>query len=178
MPSHPETHAATRSHPPGRGGRWFLALLGLSIALLGALFVWLMARSFLRARDMRSWPEVPCVILSSEIEQRIHDPQSPPEFRLDLSFGYEWQGQARTGDHLTLRGNPWSSKRELAEKRAAEFPAGKAGTCRVDPANPDFAVLKPDSLAPGYSIWFPALFVIGGLGISARALLAPGNPRN
>lgn len=171
-----ETSAATRSHPQGRGGRWFLALLGLSIALLGALFVWLMARSFLRARDMRSWPEVPCVILSSEIEQRIHDPQSPPEYRLDLSFGYEWQGVARTGDHLTLRGNPWSSKREVAENRASEFPNGKATTCRLDPANPDFAVLKPDSMAPGYSIWFPALFVIGGLGISARALFTRGSP--
>jgi hypothetical protein len=50
-------------------------------------------------------------------------------------------------------------------------------TCRVDPANPDFAVLKPDSLAPGYSIWFPALFVIGGPGIAVRALTRGGNPR-
>lgn len=176
MPRLQEPPAATRNHPQGWGGRWFLTLLGLSIALLGALFVWLMARSFLRAREMRSWPEVPCVILNSEIEQRIHDPQSPPEYRLGLSFGYEWRGEARTGDHLTLRGNPWSSKRVVAEKRAAEFPAGKATTCRVDPANPDFALLKPDSLAPGYSIWFPALFVIGGLGISARALRAPPRP--
>jgi hypothetical protein len=33
-------------------------------------------------------------------------------------------------------------------------------------------VLRPDSLAPGYSIWFPSLFVIGGLGIAVRALRA------
>jgi hypothetical protein len=48
-------------------------------------------------------------------------------------------------------------------------------TCRVHPRDPDFAVLKPDSLAPGYSIWFPALFVVGGLGMAgkaARGLLA------
>jgi hypothetical protein len=44
-------------------------------------------------------------------------------------------------------------------------------TCRVNPHDPDFAVLKPDSLAPGYSIWFPALFVIGGLGMTVRAFL-------
>jgi len=41
----------------------------------------------------------------------------------------------------------------------------------MDKVDHDFAVLKPDSQAPGYSIWFPALFVVGGLGIAFRALL-------
>lgn len=155
----------------GNAGRWYLAILGLVLALLGGVFVWLMARSFLRAREMRSWPEVACVILSSEVGEWRHDENSPLEFRQDLSFGYEWKGEARTGDHLTLRGSPWTSKRELVEERAKEYPAGKQTTCRVDPAHPDFAVLKPDSLAPGYSIWFPAIFVVGGLGITLRAAL-------
>lgn len=159
-----------------RNGRWFLVFLGLAVALIGALFVWLLGRSFLRAKEMRSWPEVACVILSSEIEERVHDPQSPREYRHAVSFGYEWNGQARTGDRLGLRGSPWSSKRELAEERAAEYPAGSAAKCRVNPTNPDFAVLKPDSLAPGYSIWFPGLFVIGGLGIALRALLRKSEP--
>lgn len=158
-----------RKPPPSRGGRWFLAGIGLATALIGVLFVWLMARSYLRAREMRTWPEVRCVILNTTIEERVHDPQSPREFRVNVAYGYEWQGAARTGDRLTLRGNPWTSKRGLAEKRAAEYPPGMTTTCRVDPHNPDFAVLKPDSLAPGYSIWFPALFVIGGLGMAVRA---------
>ncbi len=118
---------------------------------------------------MRAWPEVACVILTSEVREKRHDENSPPEFRQDLSFGYTWKGQARTGDHLTLRGSPWSSNRGLVEARTAEYPAGMATTCHVNPAAPDFAVLKIDSLAPGYSIWFPALFVIGGLGITLRA---------
>ncbi|MEO8615098.1 MAG: DUF3592 domain-containing protein [Luteolibacter sp.] len=157
---------------PTLGGRIFLVALGLILAAIGSLFVWLMGRSYLRARDMRAWPEVQCVILSSEVEERRHDPDSPMEFRLDLSFGYEWKGTSHTGDHLTLRGSPWSLKRTELEARAAEFPIGKSLTCRVNPAYPDFAVLFPDSLAPGYSIWFPALFVIGGLGISVRACCA------
>lgn len=163
---------ASPSPQSSRGGRWFLVALGLTLALLGSLFVWLLARSYLRAREMRAWPEVACVILNSEIEQRIHDPQSPPEYRLDLTFGYEWQGEPRTGDHLTLRGSPWSSKNGVVAKRRAEYPVGMTTTCRVDPSNPDFAVLKPDSLAPGYSLWFPALFVVGGLGIAIKALIA------
>lgn len=158
--------------PSTAGGRLFLVLLGLTLALLGGFFVWLLGRSFLRARAMRAWPEVSCVILSSEIEERVHDPQSPPEYRLDLGFGYEWQGVPRTGDHLSMRGSPWSSQHDEVEKQMAEYPAGMSSTCRVNPANPDFAVLKPDSLAPGYSIWFPGLFVIGGLGIAIRAIKA------
>mgnify|MGYP000037558479 FL=1 len=130
-----------------------------------------MARSFLRARETRTWPEVSCVIISSEIGVRQHDENSPQEFRQNLSFGYEWQGQSRTSDRLTLRGSPWSSKRVLAEERVAQYPAGKNTTCRVNPADPNFAILKLDSLAPGYSIWFPALFVIGGLGISLGAVM-------
>ena len=43
--------------------------------------------------------------------------------------------------------------------------------CFVDPQNPQLAILKPDSLAPGYSIWFPALFMIAGLGITFNALI-------
>ncbi len=150
-------------------GRWFLAILGLSLALLGGVFVWLMGRSFLRAREMRTWPQVECVILTSEVGERRHDENSPREFRQELSFGYAWQGVARTGDRLTWRGSPWSSKRELIEARTAEYPVGMTTTCHVNPAAPDFAVLKPDSLAPGYSIWFPALFVVGGLGMALRA---------
>lgn len=164
-----ETPRSTPKASPA--GRWFLVFTGLFIALVGALFVFLMSRSFLRAYEMRKWPETPCVILVSELEERKHDPQSPAEFRHRVSYGYEWRGQAYTSDLLGLRGSPWSSKREKAEGSAAAYPAGSSATCLVNPADPETAVLRPDSLAPGYSIWFPGLFVIGGLGIAFRAVL-------
>lgn len=166
--SHP---APPRTAAPTRGGRVFLVFLGLSLVLIGGVFVWLMGRSYLRAREMRSWPEVHCVILVSEIETRRHDPQSPLEYRHDVTFGYEWQDQARTSDRISLRGGSWSSKREIAEGRMAEYPVGASRTCRVHPKDPDFAVLKPDSLAPGYSIWFPGLFVLGGAVMVIRAFV-------
>lgn len=146
-----------------------MAIIGLVVALLGGLFVWLMARSFLRAWEMRSWPEVACVILSSEVEERRNDENSAREFRQDLTYGFEWKGTAHTGDHLTLRGSPWSSRQHIIEARVAEYPIGSHAVCHVNPSNPEMSVLKNDSLAPGYSIWFPALFVIGGLGITLRA---------
>lgn len=160
--------------PPSRqtaAGRWFLAFIGLFVALVGALFVFLMARSFLRALDMRQWPETECTVLVSEVAERKHDEQSPAEYRHRISFGYEWNGEALTSDQLTLRGSPWSSKRDKIEKSVAEFPAGQPSTCRVNPDSPETAILRPDSLAPGYSIWFPGLFVVGGLVMAFRALI-------
>lgn len=170
---HPDCPSPPLSRRPEAtpGGRWYLVALGLMLTVIGGLFVWLMARSYLRAHEMRAWPEEACVILTSEIEERVHDPQSPPEYRQAVSFGYEWQGEPHTGNLLTLRGCPWSSNRGLAEARAAKYPVGKTTTCRVDPENPGFAVLQPDSLAPGFSIWFPGLFVVGGLVIVVRALV-------
>ncbi len=170
------TETDSPSHPPqtpasgSRGGRWFFAGMGIFLALVGVLFIFLLGRSFLRAWDMRSWPEVKCVVLASEVEERRHDEFSPMEFRQLLIYGYEFNGEARTGTHLTLRNNPWSSNRELVEQRAAQMPVGQQTTCRVNPASPDFSVLEPDSLAPGYTIWFPGLFVVGGIGVFVRAL--------
>jgi hypothetical protein len=42
--------------------------------------------------------------------------------------------------------------------------------CYVDPKSPDRAVLKRDTKAALYSIWFPCLFVIGGAGMILSAL--------
>lgn len=168
-------HSAAMSDPPRSpaptaAGRWFLAFIGLSVALAGAVFVALMARSFLRALDMRSWPETPCTILVSEVAEWRHDVQSPMEYRHQIAYGYEWNGEARTSDLLGLRGSPWSNDRAKIEKSVSAYPVGSTATCLVNPASPETAVLKPDSLAPGYSIWFPGLFVVGGLVITVRAL--------
>lgn len=161
---------ASISASSNRAGPWFLAGMGLFIALVGLLFVALLGRSFLRAWDMRSWPETSCVILTSDVGEKRHDEFSPIEFRQELTYGYEWQGESFTGDHLTLRDNPWSSKRELVAQRAAELPPGTVTSCHVDPTKPSHSVLALDSLAPGYTIWFPGLFAVGGLVIAVRAL--------
>lgn len=174
MATFPEKPHETLRPETKMSARVFQAAMGLSLVVIGGLFVWLMARSYLRARDMRSWPEVPCQILVSEIEQRRHDPQSPIEYRAVVNFGYEWRGNPRVGDRLTLRGSAWSSKQALAEQRIAEFPLGMTTRCRVNPSRPEMAVLKPDSLAPGYSIWFPGLFLVAGIGITIRAIQKNG----
>jgi len=45
--------------------------------------------------------------------------------------------------------------------------------CFVNPTAPDEAVLKRGSRGALFSIWFPLLFVVGGLGVAINALRAP-----
>jgi two-component system nitrate/nitrite sensor histidine kinase NarX len=46
-----------------------------------------------------------------------------------------------------------------------QFPPGTRQVCRVNPADPADSVLLPGTRAALYSIWFPLLFVAGGVGM-------------
>jgi Protein of unknown function (DUF3592) len=149
--------------------RIFLFLLGLSISGIGGLFVFLMWQSYSRAVDQRSWPQVEGVILASETRAFKHDPYSPTEYQLKLLYGYEWAGKAMTGEQLSVRGNPSYNKRAKIDSLVKKYsPGGKVRVC-VNPDDHRIAILKTDSKAAGYTIWFPLLFVIGGLGILTRS---------
>lgn len=151
------------------GARVYLTVIGLLLALAGSVFTWLMWRSFDRAREVEGWPSVPCVILRSEAEERQIDPGGPVERRFGVLFGYEWQGKAFESERLRLRGSPWTGKAEGIAELLEKYPVGARTECRVDPEDPSMAVLERESKGPGYSLWFPVLFVVGGLGIVAGA---------
>lgn len=148
----------------------FLVLLGLSVAAIGALFATLMWQSYGRAVEQRGWPQVEALVLSSEVEEWRHDEFSPKEYRLRLLYGYEWNGEAKTGERYDFRGNASYNKRAKWDGIVKSLPAGASTIVYVNPTDPDFTMLKPDSKAAGYSIWFPLLFVAGGLGIAFKAL--------
>ena len=152
------------------GGALFLIFIGLLIASAGGLFTWLMWRSFSRASGQNDWPERPALVLQSELRERQVIEHSPPEYSFRILYGYDYQGKAYEGDRLTLRENPWSKKREKAEDVLEAYPEGSSTTCLVNPDNPSQAILKADTKAPGYSIWFPVIFVIGGAGVVVTGL--------
>jgi hypothetical protein len=93
------------------------------------------------------------------------------EYRVKILYGYGWKGEGKTGDRYGLRGNPNYNKRDKVESIVESYPVGKETKVFVNPADPDFAILQPDSKAAGYSLWVPLLFVVGGLGISVRAAM-------
>lgn len=151
------------------GARIYLSLIGLLLAAIGAVFSWLMWRSFDRAREIDHWPVVPCAILESEVESRRDDPdwprEMPQEFRFRVLYQYDWGGGTFESERYGLRGASWKSRPEAAEGLVARYPRGSVAECRVNPAAPAEAVLEGESRAPGYSLWFPLLFLVGGLGI-------------
>lgn len=149
----------------------FLVILGVCTSSIGGLFTFLMWKSYERAVDQRAWPQVEAMILSSEMEGWQHDEFSPREYRLNLLYGYEWEGEAKTSERFSVRGNPSYNKRKKIESMVENFPVGRTVMAYVNPEDTDFTILKPDSKAPGYSIWFPMLFLFGGLVMAVRAVI-------
>ena len=146
-------------------GAIYLMLLGLLVAASGGVFTWLMWRSFDRASAQRDWVPVPARILRSEVDSRKIGTNVQMEFSHGLLFGYEMDEIPYSSTRLTLRGALWSKNEERAAAEAERYPVGSEQTAWVDPDDPQNAVLKMDSKAPGYSLWFPILILVGGLGV-------------
>ena len=51
------------------------------------------------------------------------------------------------------------------------FPVGSRVLAFVNPNDPTEVLIEHETKAPGYSIWFPALFLLGGVVVFSRALL-------
>lgn len=151
------------------GTRVYLSLIGLMLAVVGGIFCKLMWTSFQRAREVEKWPVIPCIILNSTMDERQVDPNGPVERRFSVLYGYEWDGGRYDSDLWKLRGSGWTSKEGGVEAMIAYYPEGSTQQCHVNPADPHQAVLEVESKAPGYSLWFPGLFVVGGLGIIVGA---------
>lgn len=160
---------ATRS----TGARVYLTLIGQLLAGAGGVFFWLMWASFDRAREIDGWAEVPCAILESGVESRRDDPDwpeaMPQEYRFRVLYQYDFEGESYESERYRLRGASWKSTPAAAEALVEEYSRGTVAECRVNPAAPEEAVLKGESKAPGYSLWFPAIFVVGGLGVMVGA---------
>ena len=124
-----------------------------------------MWQSFSRAREIAAWPRAEAVILKSEMEERRVDPVHSGEVRFSVLYAYEWQGRDMQSERFGLRGSRWTSKMKRVEALLEAYPVGSTHEVLVNPADPAVALLNGESRAPGYSIWFPALVTIGGLGM-------------
>lgn len=152
-----------------RGGRIWLAAIGVFLALVGALFTMVLWQSYQWAMETRAWIETPCRIESSVVISEKPTPHSPMAYRLAIRYAYEFQDQRVIGTSVR-RVEGASPHKDRVEELAAEFPAGKSVVCFVNPRDPTQAVLKHDSKAALYSMWFPLLFVVGGGVMAWRAV--------
>jgi hypothetical protein len=141
------------------------------VALIGTGFcIWLFT-AYLRVLETYDWTETPCEITDARIEKSRFSKSSPVTYELKVEYRYRAGGMDRTSSKIRRRdGSKRKPSRDYVEEVAQEYAEGTAQVCYVNPKNPDEAVLEHDSKAVGYVIWFPGLFVVGGLGIMISAL--------
>lgn len=160
-------------HPQTKGseaGRWYLGFIGFSLAALGALFVGLMLFSYWKSGLTRHWQETQAVVIISKIAEENSARTVGLKYCWQVEYVYEFDGQSYSSRRYKQRTGKWTEDRKQAEAARAKYPRDAKVLCYVNPENPKQAVLEHETQAAGYTIWFPGLFLIGGLVIMWRAI--------
>ena len=158
--------------PAHRQSRIFLVGLGLLIAAIGGLFCYWLGKGFVKVLAVEKWPEVHCVILKSAVTEFKPVPNVAPRYRLDVDYMYEWNGQTLHSDRVRSRVRTTTDRAKALSWQEAHM-TGSESVCYVNPEDPSFAILEKDSRAVVYTIWFPGLFVVAGLGMVVQAIRRP-----
>jgi len=146
--------------PAGLSGKLGLSLFFLLFFTLGSFFEVAIIREFGRAVSQRSWQEVSCKIVSSEVAECNDDEQS---YAFAVRYEYVCGGRSCAGS-VYKRGYAGSEKYSDVQKLVEKYPAGQNASCYVDPKPPAEVVLRRDSLLIGLLIFFPLIFVVIGAG--------------
>lgn len=149
--------------------RLFPIFLGLLVAAIGFAFAYWMLAGYQKVAATYKWPEVPCTIMHSAIVEDTRVPNAVPDYRIDVLFQYEFAGETRTSERVETRVRRVKETDKL-EGLYKTIPIGTKTVCYVNPEDPDFAILKRNSKAALYTIWFPGLFIVGGLGVAIAAI--------
>lgn len=160
---------APRPEPsPPPAGRWrgivFGLAVGLPTVLIGVVFVVFLYLAYERARQTRSWTPRTCVIEQSAVTWDRTTTHSPIRYRAHILYRYRIAGQSHSSARIK-RVDGSSADKKTIERSIADYPPGSTHTCFVDPGDHSFAILEHAPLAPIYTIWFPSLFILGGIGI-------------
>lgn len=139
--------------------------MGLFLILAGTFFAWRMWLSYDKAQVTRRWTEVPCRIVSSRLVSERPTPNSAPAHRVEVRYEYEINGARHSSQRVRQVEAAASQHLEDVRQKQQGYPPGAEKICYVNPQAPDEAVLEHASRAALYSIWFPLLFVVGGVGM-------------
>ena len=157
----------------GRAGKMFLCLIGVMLLLAGGVFEWLMIRSYQHAKATREWPQAEALVLRSDREER-QITGSPKESRLNVLYGYSFGGNEVSTNRFSPRGAKWTKDESAVIELQKTYPVGSTHVAWIDPRGPELAILKHDTKAAGYTLWFPALIMVGGAGMIWGAVRKKG----
>jgi hypothetical protein len=142
-------------------GRGCLAAFFSLFLLMGGSFCLFFFRAAFLSVTSRSWREVPCTVVSSEVG--THSGSKSATFSVDIVYEYETGGRTYRSTRYGFLGGSSSGYDGKAEI-VAEHPPGSRCTCFVDPANPARAVLSRSLGGDFFFVLIPLLFVAVGLG--------------
>ncbi len=132
---------------------------------IGILFSQFLYLAYLRAEETRSWTAVHCLIEESDVDWSKISPNSPLRYFPKIRYRYRVGEQSYLSRRLTRSDGSTSDKAKVKRHVWRPIPSGSTHLCFVDPKDPEFAILEHEPLAPIYSIWFPCLFILGGIGM-------------
>jgi hypothetical protein len=135
-------------------------VFGLGFSLFFVLPAWKVAKA-------RSWREVPCTVLESNV--RTHTDKDGSTYSVDILYEYEVGGRTRRSNRYEFLGG---SSGGSADKHAivSANPPGTRRSCFVNPDNPDDAVMDRGLSKTYWIVLVPMLFTGVGLGGIVYAL--------
>ena len=150
---------------PGRAGKVGATIFFLFWLAIPSLILVVVVRDVYRTARTYRWPAAECTIVRSGVKEVGRD----RKYALDVEYAYS---AARPGDverrRLTcgVYAERYDGDADYAEAQrlALRYPAGAKATCYVNPADPAQAVLRRNSLATGFIVLFPLLFIAIGAG--------------
>jgi hypothetical protein len=143
-----------------KAGQIWLMVMGLVVMLAGVGFTIGLWMAWQKAEKTRTWVPVSCEILKSKVVEQIHE-GGRLQYHNEVVYLYEYQGKIFEGNKIKLRSKTTSSE-DKARAVMAEYLPGIKVAGFVNPDNPVESILKHDSRAALYSLWFPLLFVFLG----------------
>ena len=160
----PAQPISDRAAPPQRP---WVGILFLLIFLLagGAGFYAAFLRPAFKILGARSWPAVPCVVISSEVKSHEGGANDGTTYSVNIFYTYEIKGREFKANTYDFMGGS-SSGYEGKQAVVARYPRGTNAVCYVNPDDPTDVVLER-GFTPGTWIGLlPLLFVmVGGVGL-------------
>lgn len=154
-----------------------LFLFGLPFVGVGIGIGSMVYGSIVTAIAMRSWEEIPSIILSTGLETSTDEDGTT--FRVAATYSYVYQGRAYTGKRVSIDenyDNVGSYHRRMYARLLRTRVSAENATCYVDPKHPESSVLDRHlrwELVATLSI-ISLVFAGAGIGIIAAGIVMRG----
>lgn len=159
------THAISDRQADPKKGRRYAASFCLMFLLAGAFMSYFfLIRPTFRILSARSWTQIPCTILSSEV--KTHDNSEGDTYSVAITYRYTFGGNEYQSSRYDFFGGS-SSGYGAKQAIVSRHPPGSVRSCFVDPDNPPQAVLERGFTAVMWFGLIPVSFMlVGGIGLA------------